>query len=58
MTEGDELAMQAQWIDLIAFDLLMGRLDAAKEQCAKYCSDKEAMLAAESAADHPTNEEK
>lgn len=31
MTEGDELAMQAQWIDLIAFDLLMGKLDAAKE---------------------------
>ena len=31
MTEGDELAMQAQWIDLLAFDLLMGRLDAAKE---------------------------
>ena len=31
MTEGDELAMQAQWIDLIAFDLIMGRLDAAKE---------------------------
>lgn len=31
VTEGDELAMQAQWIDLLAFDLLMGRLDAAKE---------------------------
>ena len=31
MTEGDEMAMQAQWIDLIAFDLLMGRLDEAKE---------------------------
>lgn len=31
MTEGDELAMQAQWIDPIAFDLLIGKLDAAKE---------------------------
>lgn len=31
MTEGDELAMQAQWIDLIAFDLLMGKVDAAAE---------------------------
>lgn len=31
MTEGDEMAMQAQWIDLSAYDLLMSVLDAAKE---------------------------
>ena len=31
MTEGDEMALQAQWIDLSAYDLLMSVLDAAKE---------------------------